>query len=149
MIDIPSYDGIYKIDELGNVYSKAKGRLLKPYQSVRGYMVLTLNKKTRPLHQLVIESFVDANYKSKGLVIDHIDRDKTNNTLDNLRLVSKSINFINSDFYENRKKGHIRLRSNGNFRAIITIDGIRFNKTFKTKADAERYLTGKLDEGQK
>lgn len=149
MIDIPSYNGKYKIDDLGNVYSKAKGRLLKPYKSMRGYMVLTLNKKTRALHQLVVESFLDSEYKNKGLVIDHIDRDKANNKLSNLRLVTKSVNFINSDYYEDRKKGCIHLRENGTFRAIITIRGVRSNKTFKTRGEAERYLTGKLDEGQK
>ena len=144
MIDIPNYNGKYKIDKSSNVYSKAKGRLLKPSKSVRGYMVLTLNKKTRPLHQLVVESFVDSNYKSKGLVVDHIDRDKTNNELSNLRLVSKADNYINSDHYENRKKGCVNLRSNGTFRAIVSIKGIKHDKTFNTELEAQEYLTGKL-----
>jgi len=144
MIDIPNYKGKYNIDKSGNVYSKAKGRLLKPSKSVRGYVVLTLNKKTRPLHQLVAESFIDSNYKSKGLVVDHIDRDKTNNELSNLRLVSKKDNYINSDYYENRSKGHIRIRSNGSFRAIISIDGTRYDKTFNTELEAQEYLTNKL-----
>ena len=144
MIDIPNYNGKYKIDKSSNVYSKAKGRLLKPSKSVRGYMVLTLNKKTRPLHQLVVESFVDSNYKSKGLVVDHIDRDKTNNELSNLRLVSKADNYINSDHYENRKKGCVHLRSNGTFRAVVSIKGIKHDKTFNTELEAQEYLTGKL-----
>ena len=144
MIDIPNYNGKYKIDKSGNVYSKPKGRFLKPSKSVRGYMVLNLNKKTRPLHQLIVESFVDSDYKSKNLVVDHIDRDKTNNVLSNLRLVSKKDNYINSDYYENRNKGCIHLRSNGRFRAIISIKGIRYDKTFKSESEAQEYLTNKL-----
>jgi hypothetical protein len=140
MIDIPNYSGKYKIDKSSNVYSKAKGRLLKPSKSVRGYMVLNLSKKTRPLHQLMIESFVDADYKSKNLVVDHIDRNKNNNELSNLRLVSKKDNYINSDYYENRTKGHIRARSNGSFRAVVTVNGVRHDKTFKTKYEAQEYL---------
>ena len=143
MIDIPNYNGKYQIDELGNVYSKPKGRLLKATNSVRGYMVLNLNKKTRTLHQLVIESFVDSNYKSKGLVIDHINRDKTDNSLMNLRLVTKSENFINSDYYEKRKRGHIYIKDSGNYNAIITVKGVRFDKTFKTEKEAKEYITGK------
>jgi len=143
MIDIPNYNGKYKIDKLGNVYSKAKGRLLKPSKSVRGYMVLNLNKKTRPLHQLLVESFIDSSYKSKGLVVDHIDRDKTNNELSNLRLVSKKDNYVNSDYYENRSKGHIQVRSNGNFRAITSINGVRYDKTFKSELEAQSYINNK------
>lgn len=144
MIDIPNYNGKYSIDKLGNVYSKSKGRLLKPSKSVRGYMVLNLNKKTRPLHQLLVESFIDSDYKSKNLVVDHIDRDKTNNVLSNLRLVSKKDNYVNSDYYENRKKGCIHLRGNGTFRAIVSIKGIRHDKTFKSELEAQEYLTNKL-----
>ena len=144
MIDIPSYSGKYKIDEFGNIYSKPKGRLLKSHKSVRGYIIFSLNKKQRPLHQLLIESFVDADYKSKGLVVDHIDRDKTNNELSNLRLVSKADNYINSDYYENRKKGHIQLRSSGRFRARVSVKGTRYDKTFNTELEAQEYLTNKL-----
>jgi hypothetical protein len=143
MMDIPNYNGKYEIDEFGNVYSKAKGRLLKPSKSVKGYMVLNLNKKSRPLHQLIAESFIDSNYKSKGLVVDHIDRNKTNNELSNLRLVSKKDNYINSDYYENRRKGHIHIRSSGNFRAIISINGTRYDKTFKSELEAQDYINTK------
>lgn len=145
MIDIPKYNGRYKIDELGNVYSESKKRNLKPCKSVKGYMVLTLNKKTRYVHQLVAESFLDSEYKSKGLVADHVDRDKTNNSLSNLRLVSKSDNYINSDYYENRDKAKIQLRSNGTFRLRIAINGEKFDKTFKTKERAQEYLNDKLN----
>ena len=144
MKEIPNYNGKYLISKEGSVYSVPKGRLLSPSKSVRGYMVLNLNKKTRPLHQLIIESFVDSNYKAKGLVIDHIDRDKTNNKLSNLRLTSKAENFKNSDYYDNRKKGCIYNRPNGSYRAIITEDGVKRNKTFKTLEEAQDYLTNKL-----
>ena len=142
MKEIPNYNGNYLISKEGNVYSIPKGRELKPCKSVRGYMVVNLNKKIRPIHQLVAESYIDAIYKDKGLVVDHLNRDKLDNSLSNLRLVSKSENFKNSDYYDNRKKGNIRLRSNGRFRVRLTNNDVKFDKTFKLKVDAECYLAG-------
>tara|TARA_R110000796_G_C14248520_1_gene398257 strand:- start:22 stop:456 length:435 start_codon:yes stop_codon:yes gene_type:complete len=143
MKEIPNYNGRYLISKEGGVYSIPKGRHLKPYKSVRGYLVVNLSKKLRPIHQLVAETYLDASYKDKGLVVDHIDRVKTNNELANIRLISKADNFKNSDYYEDRKKGHIHIRPSGSYRAIITKDGVRKNKTFKTLTEAQRFLTNK------
>ena len=142
MIDIPNYNGKYKIDKSSNVYSKAKGRLLKPSKSVRGYMVLTLNKKTRPLHQLVVESFVDSNYKSKGLVVDHIDRNRANNKINNLRIVSQSENLENND-----SKNYYYCKQRNKFTVQITRGGVRYGKRFSEEQDAIEYvrmITNKL-----
>jgi len=149
MKDIKGYGGKYLVDKEGNIYSKPKGRLLKPCKSIRGYMVVTLNKKTRTVHQLVAETFIDFNYKSNNLVIDHINRDKTDNNLSNLRLVSKSENYKNSYYYENRNLGSIGLRSNGSFRVRLTYSNLKFDKTFKLKNDAENYLANLQKEIEK
>ena len=140
MKEILGYEGKYLVDKSGNVYSRLKNRLLKPCKSVRGYVVVTLNKKTRTVHQLVAETFIDQDYKVKKLIIDHIDRDKTNNNLSNLRIASKSDNYKNSDYYDNRKKGSIFLRINGNFRVRLSHNSFKFDRTFKTKEEADYYL---------
>jgi hypothetical protein len=140
MKEIPNYNGKYLISKEGSVYSIPKGRHLKPYKSARGYLVVNLSKKLRPIHQLVAETYLDASYKDRGLVVDHIDRVKTNNELANIRLVSKADNFKNSDYYENRKKGCICKKPNGSYRAIIIKDGVRKDKTFKTLIEAESFL---------
>jgi len=144
MIDIPNYKGVYKINKFGEVYSINKKRLLKPYVSKRGYEVVTLNKKQRPIHQLIAETFLDINYKEKGFVVDHIDRNKTNNVVGNLRLVNKAENYYNSDYYNGRKKGYLKQRSSGSWNVIITLKGIRYDKTFKDKKEAIIYLTDKV-----
>ena len=48
-------------------------------------------------HHLVAEQFIGK--RPDGLVIDHIDRDKLNNNICNLRYVSQNINMRNTDKY--------------------------------------------------
>ena len=55
---------------------------------VGGYAIGTLNKKKIYLHRYILNN-------KKGIV-DHIDRNKLNNTLKNLRLVSHSQNLLNN-----------------------------------------------------
>jgi len=139
MIEIPGYGGKYLLDEHGGVFSKAKNRLLKPTLSSKGYYILTLAKKQRYLHQLYVETLYDKDYKSKGLVVDHIDRNTLNNSIENLRLVSKSENAINVD----RKIGKCIFRriENGRKRycVIIQKNGTRYNKSFKKYVEALKY----------
>jgi hypothetical protein len=139
MVEIPGYNGRYLLDEHGGVFSKAKNRLLKPTLSSKGYYILTLDKKQRYLHQLYAETVFDDDYKSKGLVVDHIDRNPLNNDIKNLRLVSKSENAMNVD----RKMGEcIFERTQGDYRrycVIIQKNGIRIHKSFKTYKDALSY----------
>lgn len=136
--DIPNYDGVYKISRTGNVWSSKKGRLLKPCIGVRGYMVVNLQKKIRPIHQLVAETFLDDSYKEKLLVVDHIDRDKTNNNLSNLRVTNKSVNGTNSD--RHKYKGHIQVRGENSFRAIWQRGGRRETRTFNSREYAQRWI---------
>ncbi len=139
MIEIPGYGGKYLLDEHGGVFSKPKNRFLKPTLSSKGYYILTLNKKQRYLHQLYVETLYDQDYKSKGLVVDHIDRNPLNNSLVNLRLVTKSENAMNVD----RKMGEcIYERNKGEYRrfcVIIQKNGKRYDKSFKTYKDALDY----------
>lgn len=136
--DIPGYGGLYKISRTGNVWSSKKNRLLKPCLGARGYMVVNLNKKIRPVHQLVAETFLDERYKEKSLVVDHIDRDKTNNILSNLRVTNKSVNAINSN--RHKYKGHIQVRGESSFRAIWQRGGVRRTRTFRDREDAQRWI---------
>lgn len=91
----------YQIDNAGNVYSIAwnKFRLLKPIPTHDGYYRVCLckdnNKKILSIHRLVWETYVGP--VPAGKQIDHIDRDKTNNSLSNLRLVSPQQNRFNTN----------------------------------------------------
>lgn len=59
-----------------------------------GYIRIAVRGKSEPAHRLVWEAFNSP--ISKGFMIDHIDGDRSNNRLSNLRLVSQSQNMMNA-----------------------------------------------------
>lgn len=86
----------YFVSNFGRVRNDKTGYLLKG--SLRaGYLRVCLQKKNILIHLLVWETFVGP----KVGVIDHIDGNKLNNCLDNLRDVSQSENMISA-----QKNGH-------------------------------------------
>ena len=101
---IKGYEGLYEVSDLGRVRSlprfTTKGRVLKQHiSSKNGYCNVCLSKdntqKTRRVHVLVMEAFrpVDKKYGyDKDFTVNHIDGDKTNNTLSNLEWCSQSEN---------------------------------------------------------
>jgi hypothetical protein len=88
----------YQISNLGNVKGK-KNNLLKPIVMKIGYAKVTLslgNKKVsqKYVHHLVVEEFLDRNFKNKNLVINHINGSMLDNRLVNLEIVSRKENAI-------------------------------------------------------
>jgi len=104
--DVVGYKGLYKVSNLGRVksldrrgYIKAiasfgirKERILKPCINARGYLHVSLcengGQKTRRIHQLVAESFLNHTRFGRGLVINHIDFNKFNNNVSNLEIIT-------------------------------------------------------------
>lgn len=98
--DIPGYEGLYKVSDLGNVLSVRRDRMLKP-GIVQGYksVVLCDNKKrsTKTVHKLVAMAFLRHNPCGMIKVVDHIDGDKENNKLSNLQILSHRGNIQKAD----------------------------------------------------
>lgn len=94
---IKNFEGIYDIDENGNVYSHRTNRVLKNvFRPPYGYMTVSLydsvNKKTCStyVHRLVAETFLPKPSGRKE--VNHKDGDKSNNILSNLEWCSSSEN---------------------------------------------------------
>ena len=102
--EIPGYNGRYFVDRNGNVYSKYLKREMKPIDRGNGYLFVRLCKngkiKNVMIHQLVARSFVKNpnNYTE----IDHIDGNKYNNSVTNLRFVSHIENMRNPNTEQKR-----------------------------------------------
>jgi hypothetical protein len=97
--DIPEYEGLYKVSNLGNVRSlpraTTKGGLLKQQVNSRNgycYVCLSCNGKIalKRVHILVAEAFFGV--RKNGVQVNHLDGDKTNNNIANLEYCTQSEN---------------------------------------------------------
>ena len=75
-----------------------QGRILKP--DIRNgyiYYDFYVNGKRKHiyLHHIIVKLFIDKNFDSSKNVIDHKDHNRTNNSIDNLCIVSQSENCRN------------------------------------------------------
>lgn len=101
MKDIPGYEGLYSISENGEVFSHRTKKFLKPCMTGWGYLQVGLRdiygkRKTCLIHKLVALTYIP-NPNNLSMV-DHIDRNKLNNSVENLRWVSVKENNLNRDW---------------------------------------------------
>ena len=85
-------DKRYSISSHGNIVSRVYGKehLLHPVVDSRGYYYVRIKGKAYNIHRLVAMAFIPTS--DKTLHIDHIDGDKLNNTIENLRWCTQKEN---------------------------------------------------------
>lgn len=136
---IPGHEGVYEVGDNGTVRSldkiqyrkhpkllrshkfNIKGKLLKPYVNKHGYHGVALcNDGERidyGVHQLVAMAFLGHKVDGHSKVVDHIDNNPGNNSVDNLQIVSTRLN--NS---KDKKKKH------GKYVGVTLSSGNRIKK---------------------
>ena len=101
-IDIVGYEQLYQISNLGRVkslnYNKTgKEKILKLCKNNSGYLLVNLSKnsetKKYTVHRLVAEAFIDN--PNNLPCIDHINCEKSANSVENLRWVTHKENMNN------------------------------------------------------
>ena len=73
------------------------------YMKPSGYMQIVLSKKTYLVHRLVAETFIQYPIPD-GLQVDHINRKKNDNRVENIRLVTPSSNCRNTKQHDRVEK---------------------------------------------
>ena len=164
--DIPKYEGVYQISDLGRVKSLPKewvagtggvrshnGKFLKPVVGGNGYFNVALyregKRKTKNAHQLVAIAFLNHTPNGyNGLIVDHIDNDKSNNNVNNLQLISTRENLS-----KDRKGGTSKYagvcwdKKDNKWRSSISINGKKkYLGLFKCELEASAAYQRKLKE---
>lgn len=87
-ISVPGYEGLYEASDSGLIRSIRAGKIMSPFKTNKGYMMVSLSMRGSIrkflVHRLIKEAFDGAS----DLPVDHIDKDRTNNALTNLRYLT-------------------------------------------------------------
>tara|TARA_R110002049_G_scaffold86879_1_gene220628 strand:- start:2461 stop:2985 length:525 start_codon:yes stop_codon:yes gene_type:complete len=162
--DIPNYNGAYQVSNQGNVRSKnrqikgaygkyvKKGRILKQGLNAQDFLKVNLHKEgvaeTRLVHSLVAEAFLGHVKTGHGARVIHLNRDKWNNNVENLKVISNL-----SSIYTTRKGTSSKYigvcfdKFNNSWKASLFYDGKQRNLgLFKTEVEAMQCYQKKLQE---
>ena len=151
--DVQWYEGLYQVSSLGRVRScdrfvNSKGgtrlhkcKVLKPGIGRDGYLNVVLSKDNKHtafnVHRLVYETF---NGKiPEGMEINHIDEDKSNNSLENLNLMTHKENINWGTGIERRAKSMINHKRLSKSVLQFDLQG-NFLAEYPSQSEAERKL---------
>tara|TARA_Y100000592_G_scaffold64988_1_gene101113 strand:- start:177 stop:629 length:453 start_codon:yes stop_codon:yes gene_type:complete len=142
-MEIEGYEN-YLIYDDGRVQNKKTKRFLKQRLDKDGYYKVILCKngksKTYRVHRLVGLHYLES-VEGKN-IIDHIDRNKSNNYVSNLRWVNNAENQHNTDVRKNNKLGLKYICKNthcSTYKFTINRNNIIHSKHFKTLDECINY----------
>lgn len=130
------------------ILSKKTGKILKPTKTggPRGgyYKIYLINNNNEYIqmyyHRLIAQLFIPNPYMKKE--IDHIDRDKTNNRITNLRWVNRCEQMNNIGKYANNTTGFSNISFHKRDKKYIynkTVEGFKIDVRFDTLSEAVKF----------
>ena len=153
--DVIGYEGFYQVSSNGRVKSvqriivrkngallPVKERILKQAIGKRGYELVVLQKngntRTKKIHQLVAESFLNHTPCGFKLVVDHIDNNPLNNNVSNLQIISHRDNVVKGTKRGRSNYVGVRLHNaTGKWASEIMLNGVnKWIGCFNTELEA-------------
>ena len=146
IVEMREYPG-YFISTKGRIFSEKYNERLekKPSDNGKGYLYVCLMKEgkqySKKIHRLVGETFLE---KVEGkLEIDHINQNKKDNRVENLRWCNRRENLINRGITSLNTSGVKGVRFRKDRNSWVSRFNIEENKTkskhFKTKEEAIKW----------
>ena len=153
-LDIKGYEN-YQISICGSVRNSKTKRILQPGNNSYGYYFVNLYKngknKIHKIHRLVANAFIPRVDITKTYV-DHIDNDRINNTISNLRWCTFQQNQFNRQinnnsiskikgvsFYKRNNKWRARIRFNNKLIHLGYFDNLEDAKQARQKKSIELF----------
>ena len=139
MDELKGYEKLYKINKNGEIWSNHYNKIMTPTLNKTGYYNIELSKGHQDIKQTSIHRLLAIQYipnPNNLKMVDHIDRNKTNNCLENLRWASSRTNNLNMGITP--KSGHQNIYIDSYECAVVNIrvNGERYNKRFYKLEDA-------------
>lgn len=145
-LEMPSREYLHSILEYrdGLLYWKIRPNSKRNIGDVAGsftdgwYATIGINGKRFFQHRIIwymVTGEINDDYD-----IDHINRNKQDNRIENLRNIPQSLNGINKD------SRNIRLKKSGTYETYIGNNGHTIWKNFKTHSEAEEWVKQKKKE---
>ena len=148
------YEEKYRIYKNGEVESLVGNKkILKPYINNKGYLVIRLSKKDEKgenlikfrVHRLIATAFIP-NPDNKEQ-IDHLDGNRTNNSISNLKWKTHKENMLNKKNWGKYKKGVNFNKKANKFQSAIYIDGKQiYLGLYETEEEAHEVFKQKFIE---
>ncbi len=137
--DIPGYENLYQINSVGDIKSLSRNRnkILTKFSTKKGYYMAFLYKdgirKSISYHQLMAITFLDHERCGMKLVVNHKNGIRTDNSIDNLEIVTNRVNCMNRNISKSSKYTGVSMdKRSKKWRAGIRINGIRVELGFFT-----------------
>ena len=137
--DIPGFEGRYQATTNGDIFSLLSNKFLSLGDDTYGYETCSLNRTTYKVHKLIAKTFLEN--PDNHTHIDHINRNRKDNRLSNLRYISISDNQLNKHPYV-KKPDHLRniAVKRTTFKVSIrTKNKPTIYKSFKNLEDAQKF----------
>lgn len=130
------------ISNLGRV--KCNSKIRKPSITKNGYSTITFKRlgeiKTKYLHRIIAETFIENGKPDLNKVVNHIDGNKDNNSLSNLEWTTSSEN--NKHAYDNNLK-----QATYNRRVVLLTMPSGETKEFEAIRFCAQWLIDNLNDG--
>jgi hypothetical protein len=147
---VPEYESFYQVSNLGRVkrlHKKGTEKILNCVLKKDGYLYADLcsdtTRKKFGVHRLVALAFIP-NINNE-MFVDHIDMNKVNNNVNNLRWVDRSLNNMNKKAYGQSGKKYISYYEKRN-KYSVEIKRYNIKKQFSSLLEALVFRNNKINE---